>query len=330
MQAFLYKNGIVLSILAALALAALFPGPGSTGGWLVPEITTKIAVMIIFLLQGFSLPSEALLRSILNWKLHAGIQLLIFVFFPLIFTPFLLLAEGVLTPDIFMGLIFLIILPTTVASAIAYTVAANGDAPTALFNTALSNILAVFIVPAWCLFMLGSGGFQRPPLLPILATISLLILLPFFVGQVLRPWLKQFADRHKALFRRCNNGLIAFVIYAAFSQSVTDSIWSDHSLALLAEAFAAVFVILIVAKLLIWKLSGKVRISHEQRIAVFYVSSQKSLATGVPLATSIFAAVSEIHLGLLLLPLIVYHVSQLLVGSIIMPGLAQANPGIDS
>jgi len=59
--------------------------------------------------------------------------------------------------------------------------------------------------------------------------------------------------------------------------------------------------------------------SREDCIAIQMCGTQKSLATGLPMATVIFGSAS---LGVLIIPLMIYHMSQLIVCSAYVSRLA--------
>ena len=70
-------------------------------------------------------------------------------------------------------------------------------------------------------------------------------------------------------------------------------------------------VIFVVATGLVELLSRLLRFNRPDRIAASFCAPQKTLASGVPLAKVIFGA--HPGLGLILLPIMVYHLLQLLV-----------------
>ncbi|WP_298692393.1 bile acid:sodium symporter, partial [uncultured Corynebacterium sp.] len=84
--------------------------------------------------------------------------------------------------------------------------------------------------------------------------------------------------------------------------------------------FAAAFVIF-----MLWLtrfISGKLGFSRADIIAIQFCGSKKSLATGLPMASVIFASGST-SLGLLILPLMIYHQVQLMICSVLASRYAQ-------
>jgi len=64
----------------------------------------------------------------------------------------------------------------------------------------------------------------------------------------------------------------------------------------------------------VWYSAAWLRVSRPQRIAAFFCASHKSLATGLPLASSILvAAPGVLEPATVLIPLLCYHPLQLLL-----------------
>src|SRR3546814_12301991 len=100
-----------------------------------------------------------------------------------------LLPDGLLDPEIKMGMMFLCILPSTAQSSIAFTSMARGNVPAAVCSASLSNIAGVFIAPLLAgLFihsgMEVSGGF----LMDALGRVALELLAPFVLGHLIGPF----------------------------------------------------------------------------------------------------------------------------------------------
>jgi predicted Na+-dependent transporter len=78
------QHWFVCLLPVAFALAWFAPFLASKGGWLRPEITTKLGVGLIFVLQGLLLPTSAMRAAIGQVRLHAVVQGMTFVGFPLL------------------------------------------------------------------------------------------------------------------------------------------------------------------------------------------------------------------------------------------------------
>lgn len=310
-------NAYLIGVVSALILAALFPEAGARGGVLKTEIFTKVAVVVIFLNQGLVLPTEALKSGLLQWKFHLAAQLFIFLLFPLAAGLALLPFLPALGPDLWLGYLYLAILPTTITTAVVYTGKAGGSSGTALFTTALSNIAGIFIVPMVMISatrqVFGEALQGEYALLPTLVKITGLILVPLLAGQIFRPFLKHWAERHKGPLRNINVWLVYFIVFAAFADSFYQDAWAGFGPVFLLVQGLLCIALLGTMSAAAWGAARLLGLSPENRIAFFFCASQKTLAAGVPMAGSIFIGESP-ALGLVLLPIMMYHPLQLILG----------------
>ena len=306
----LRRNWFVPGLLAAVALAWLFPAAGAKGGLLRTEYSAKAGVALIFFLQGLTLSLAALQCGVLRWRLHALVQGWIFLLFPL--TGLLLnrVAGGALPPDLRLGFLFLCVLPTTVSTAIVFTAVAGGNTGGAVFNATLSNLLGIALTPLWTRWLMQAGG-RSLPLGPVILDIALLLLAPLAAGQALRPWLGRWADARRARLAAVNSGIVLFIVYAAFAGSVRAGVWERYGASTTLRALAGVLLLFGVVMGAVYLTVRAARLDRGDAIAGLFCASQKTLAAGVPMAQLVFGA--NPGLGLILLPVMLYHPLQLMV-----------------
>ncbi len=309
----------LLGLLGAVLLAWLLPEPGARGGSLHPELTNKLGVALIFFLHGLTLAFGALVAGARKWRLHVLVQATTFIWFPLLGLALLAVIGAGLDPDLRTGVFFLCALPSTVSSSIALTAAAHGNVAAALFNATLSSLLGVVLTPLWLSVALGTSG-QTLPLGPVVAELVRWLILPLVVGQALRPWLGGWADRQRASLSVVDRLTILFLVYTSFCDSVQAGVWKS-GLSTLAIASVLCVLLLGVALLSTWLAGRALGFDDSDRIAALFCGSKKSLAAGVPMAGLIFGAGPR--LALLLLPILIYHSLQLLVGGWLAGRLAQ-------
>jgi len=301
-------------MLAAALLAWAAPGPGTSGGWLRPELTVKAGVALIFLLHGLLLSFAALRAGTLRWRVHLVVQGCTFLFFPLLGLVFLSLLEGVFSPELRLGIFFVCALPSTVSSSVAMTAAAGGNVPVAVCNATLSSLIGVVLTPLWVSVVTATTG-QAIPLGEVIWDLVLWMVFPLALGQVLRPVLGALAQRQKRKVNLVDRVVILLLVYTSFCESVQRGVWSGQSpwvLAGIALVALGLFFAAMVAVRLVCRWCGMPR---EDEIAAIFCGSKKTLAAGVPMAQLIFGATPA--LGLILLPIIVYHQLQLLVCSVL-------------
>ena len=85
---------------------------------------------------------------------------------------------------------------------------------------------------------------------------------------------------------------------------------------------AVVLVLLLIVTVLAWALGGFVSHSRKARVTFFFCGSQKSLALGLPLAQMLFVF-DENSVGLLVLPLALFHFGQLFLGAFLIGPLSR-------
>lgn len=322
MKSSLGVHSFVIGMVGVFALAAIAPQWGDPEGPLPINLLGLIGVFLIFFNQGVSLPGEELRRGILEWKLHLLVQLTTYLIFPLLAGLGLWLSTAWFDqPDLRRGFLYLAFVPTTVASAVALTALARGNVSGALFNCTLSSVIGVFLVPVLCVMFLEAGGVDGSiELGGMLAKIALTILFPLILGQTLRRGLKGPYVRHKTAVRRFNSGVILFIVWSAFCQSFLRDVWQRVGLADLALTGFGVLALLAASGAWLWWGAARLGLSRESQVAGFYSGGQKSVAMGLPLSAMIFGVgAGGIDLSLLLLPLLIYHTAQLILGGWLVP-----------
>lgn len=311
------SNGFLLGLLLAVVFAFLLPGPGARGGVLHAELLNNIGIALILFLQGISLAFEKIRRGAGNWRLHLVIQSFTFLIFPLVG----LLFDAVIPwfwPNepvaVRQGILYLCVLPSTVSTSVVFTAAAGGNTPGALFNAAFSNIIGVILTPILVQILMQKSG-TSAPFAPLLLKIMLLTLVPFAAGMILRNFVKDWVDARKAWVTRISNGVILFIVYTAFCDSVVENVWVRYGLILTAQILFLVALLFTGMSLLVFSANRLLRLSREDAIASYFCSVKKTLAMGVPLAILIFGHNAD--LTLILLPIMFYHPLQLLVNGIL-------------
>lgn len=304
----------ILALLGMVVLASVLPVRGDSAvvaGWV-----KDAAIVLLFFLHGAKLSREAIFAGLMAWKVHLVVFLTTFTVFPLLGLGIQAALKPLMDPMILSGVLFLCLLPSTVQSSIAFTAIAGGNVAAAVCSASVSNILGIVITPLLvALLMNATGGGVS---LDSIIDIALQLLLPFVVGHLMRPWLKGYLDRHKTLVGRVDRGSILLVVYTAFSASVVEGLWSKVGLSDLGLIFVIGAGLLAIVMSGTWWISGRMGLSHEDRVVVLFCGSKKSLASGVPMAGTLFPAAV---LGPVLLPVMLFHQLQLIVCAFLAPRL---------
>lgn len=299
----------ILLLLGTVGLAALFPASGTAAD--VASGASTAAIAFLFFLYGARLSTREAVDGLKHWRLHGTVLICTFVAFPLLGLAARGLEPVFLTHDLYTGLLFLTLVPSTIQSSIAFTSIARGNVPAAICAGSFSSLAGIVVTPLLAAVLLGNGGggFSADSVVRIV----LQLLVPFMAGQLLRPWIGAFITRHKKVLGYVDRGSILLVVYTAFSEGVVRGIWQQVSAVRLAGLLVVEALLLGVMLVLTWYGAKALGFGREDRIAIQFAGSKKSLASGLPMAGVLFGA----HASLAVLPLMLFHQMQLMVCAVI-------------
>ncbi|MER5933478.1 bile acid:sodium symporter family protein [Streptomyces sp. NPDC002054] len=307
--AWLPVDPYILALVGTVALAALLPARGTAAT--VAEAAATGAVALLFFLYGARLSTREALDGLRHWRLHLTVLACTFVLFPVLGLAAGALVPTLLTDPLHNGLLFLCLVPSTIQSSIAFTSIARGNVPAAICAGSFSSLAGILLTPLLAAALLGgsAGGFSADSLLKIV----LQLLLPFLLGQVLRPWVGGFLVRRKRVLGYVDRGSILLVVYTAFSAGMAAGVWRQVSPARLGALMLVEAVLLTVMLLLTWYGAKRLGFDRADRIAIQFAGSKKSLAAGLPMASVLFGA----QASLAVLPLMLFHQMQLMVCAVL-------------
>lgn len=311
----LFSDRFIFFILGTLALAWVFPLRGDAVP--IAQDVVFVGIFLLFFLHGLRLPRGAALRAAKQWRLQMVIMAFIFIAMPLAGLALVGMAENALPPLLLSGVIFLSILPSTVQSAVSYSSLAGGDTAASVMASALSNLAGVIITPLMAAVLLGSAGIGLDG--NVILKVSIMLLLPFALGQYAQRWLDGWAKRQAKLLTMCDKGVILLALFSSFAAAV------GSGQLMLVNGQVMLALLLLLAILLVFAFSGAMlvggvfRFDRAQRISLLFAGSHKSIATGAPLAAILFGS----EAGLILLPAICYHVAQLTISAPLAARLAR-------
>ncbi len=301
----------ILLVLMVL-LATLLPISGQLAYYF--NILTTVAIAVLFFLHGAKLSREAVIEGMLHWRMHALVFIFTFLIFPLIGLLSRPVLEPVLGQQLYWGFLFMCFLPSTVQSSIAFTSMAKGNVAGAVCSASFSNIIGMFITPILVsYFILGQSQHDFDPTKSIVQ-ITLLLLVPFILGQLLRPFIFPQMRKFPSVVKVFDQGSILMVVYGAFSSAVVAGLWQQVSGITLIYLTLACSVLLTVVMLLALYLPKWLGFNQVDQITIFFCSSKKTLASGVPMAQILFIGQP---LGMIVLPIMIFHQIQLMFCGVI-------------
>ena len=306
----------MMLLIGTVVLANLLPARGEAARLL--SHVTYWAVALLFFIYGAKLATATIVEGLRNLRLQASVLLCTFVLFPLVLVLVKPAIGLILPPTIAIGFLYLSCLPSTVQSSIAFTSISGGNVAGAVCAASISNLIGVLLTPLLFILLIPSGsavGIDPSAFWKIVQQI----LLPFALGQLCRPLLGGFLNRHKLPTMIVDRGSILLIVYAAFSAGVVNGIWqkiSGGDLALVIVVCLLLLGVVMGICMLGARLSGMPR---PDLLALLYCGSTKSLATGLPMAGILFAG-SDI--SLIVLPMMLFHLLQLMVCAVISQSIA--------
>jgi len=304
-------DNFMLLMIATVISASLVPCSGT--GAVVFNGITNVAICLLFFLHGAKLPREAVIAGAAHWRLHLAVLACTFVVLPLLGLLLKPLVSGLVTPDLYLGVLFVCVLPSTVQSSIAFTSVARGNVSAAVCAASLSNLLGIFLTPVLVGLLVishagGSSSFDS------IRNIALQLLLPFVAGQIARRWIKDWVVSAKSLVKFVDQASILLVVYTAFSEAVNQGLWQQlprHSLFGLVLIDALLLALILLITTFGSRLLG---FNKADEITIVFCGSKKSLASGIPMAKVLFAGHA---LGAVVLPLMLFHQIQLMVCAVL-------------
>lgn len=305
----------VIALFGMVVLASILPVRGEAATDL--KLVVKLAIALLFFLHGAKLSREAVVAGITHWRLHLLILAFTFVMFPVL--GVIASKLGILSSTLAAGMLFLCCLPSTVQSSIAFTSIARGNVAAAVCAASASNLFGIFITPVLVGLLMhtqggAAGGWKS------VQDIVIQLLLPFIVGQLARPLVSRWVEKHKALVGYVDRGSILLVVYAAFSEAVVGGIWHKVSVVEMIVLVVACCVLLAIVLAATTFGPRALGFSKEDEITIMFCGSKKSLATGVPMAGILFPGPTA---GIIVLPLMIFHQIQLMACSVIAQHYAQ-------
>jgi len=295
-------DGFTFSILAVVTLGAVLPCSGEAARGV--GIASKVAIGLLFFLQGARLSRAAVLAGILHWRLHLLIFTSTFIVFPLLGLALQPVSGTLIAPPLYVGLLFLCTLPSTVQASVIFTSVAGGNVAAALCSASLSSIIGMALTPLLIGLLLHAQGESS---LSGVASIALQVLLPFVAGQGAQRWLEPWMKRNQRTVRRVDLGSILLMVYGAISAATLSGMWRllpVTSFLVLVAIDGVLLAVMLSCNVFAARRFGFAR---DDEIAIAFCGTQKSLIMGIPMANALFAGST---LGFVVLPMIVYHQMQ--------------------
>ena len=315
-------DNFTLSLIATVVVASFFPARGVWMG--IFNGLTTIAIALLFFLHGAKLSREAIVAGATHWRLHLVVFTASFLVFPLLGLALKPVLAPLVTPELYLGVLFLCTLPSTVQSSIAFTAIARGNVPAAVCSASASSLIGIVLTPVLAGMIVlrhvsaGNGGASLAAIGDIVAQL----LVPFVAGHVSRRWIGSWVDARKSMLKLVDQSSILLVVYVAFSEAVDEGLWRHTPLLALAGVLIIDAILLALALGMTRIASRRLGFRTEDEVTIVFCGSKKSLASGVATGKVLFAGHA---LGAIVLPVMLFHQIQLMTCAVLARRYAQRN-----
>ncbi|MDD5305796.1 MAG: bile acid:sodium symporter [Deltaproteobacteria bacterium] len=298
---------LAAAIPAVLVLSALLPEAALS----LPGLhLTDAGVVLVVFLGSLKLGADRFRRA---WRRIDLVVLSLVAAFALAPLASLALARvlGLGSPEDSLAVLVCAANGSTLATAVVLTEVAGGDTALAMVMTVVNTLLSVVLTPL--VFLVLGGAVVDIDAPSMIADMACKIVLPLLAAQVARRWLAKWAALHARKLSVASQIVILSYIWTGGAAGL--AAMAGRGGVLLARVVALVLVLhagLLVVNAIVARLAAR---DPGQRVAFVLCSSQKTLPVAMMLWKGYFPA---LPLGPLVA--VAYHVTQLVVDSILAPG----------
>ncbi|MCH7411939.1 bile acid:sodium symporter [Belliella sp. R4-6] len=312
-------NTFFFLLIGVIFLAKAFPEWGTDASPIPLDMITGIGITLIFFFYGVKLNPKKLIAELSNWKLHLVVQSTTFLIFPLVIL-ILYAIWGEENSYLWLGTFYLAALPSTVSSSVVMVSLAGGNLPAAIFNASISSIVGIFITPVWMELMLPESPVDFE-LLDTFIKLGIQVLLPLILGLLLHKYLNVYVVKYSKALKNFDQFIILLIVFSAFAESFEERMFEGKTASELVYLGFLMLLFFLGMMVLMHLISKALKFSDPDRITVLFCGSKKSLVQGAVMGRVMFP--DPIIFGVILLPLMIYHALQLMVGSAIAQAIGE-------
>lgn len=316
---FAAANFLPIALITGVLIGLAYPRPGQImQQWGVSRWTTST----IFVISGLTLKTGDIVKAAKAWPAALfGVVSILFIT-PLAAIPVLRLQ---LSPrELVTGLAIFCCVPTTLSSGVSLTQLVGANTALALALTIISNLLGILTMPYILSTLVGRTVGVSLPAGPLLKALVETLLVPLLLGKLIRElsgW-GSFLDQRKKNFSILSSFLLSLVpwMQTSCSREMLLQIEPSQILTAVACGICIHAVYLAWNSAVMWYLpaywgnEGGDQVSAAR--AVILVASQKTLPVLVAVVARLGGGFGEA--GLLVLPCIATHLTQIMVDSMLV------------
>jgi solute carrier family 10 (sodium/bile acid cotransporter), member 7 len=284
------------------------------------EKISTYGVSVIFFFYGLSLSARKLWDGLADWRMHVVVQAATFIVFPILLLSMKSLAVSLGIEMIWLGVFYLSALPSTVSSSVVMVSLAGGNIPSAIFNASISSLLGIFMTPFWMGLISTPNSSGTMDVSSVISKLIIQVFLPVVLGMILHSKWGGFAVKNKSRLKFFDQSVILLIIFTSFCRSFYDHVFDNLTMLELILLTLSMIVLFFVVFGLLSLISKVLRFNREDRITVLFCGSKKSLVHGTVMSKVLFGPTAPV--GIILLPLMLYHALQLMIASILAQQMA--------
>ncbi|KAI3730222.1 hypothetical protein L1987_61391 [Smallanthus sonchifolius] len=319
---FLASNFLPSALIGGVAFALMNPTPGCLAH---RYQLSKFSIIGIFLISGLTLRSEEIGEAAEAWPV--GLFALASI---LLLTPLLskFMVQIHLQPQEFVtGLALYNCMPTAISSGVALTRLAGGNSALALAMTVLSSLLGILIVPFSISRLIAGGVGASVPANEMFRSLIVTVLIPLILGKVFRESIKGMADivdNNRKHLSALGAILLSLIPWVQVSKSRPLLLMVKPQVVLVAVMMGAILHLVLlcfnaVSIQILCAVSGgskSIFAKEDNYKTLLLVASQKTVSVLVAVVEQLGGTFGEP--GLLVLPCVAAHISQVIIDSLIV------------
>ena len=270
----------------------------------------NIGIFIAFFLTGLSLETSSFFEQLKNIKVLLAALISSLIFFPVVayYLGRYFFGDW---PDFALVTLIIGVAPVTVASGTVMTAMALGNVPLSLFICVLGNFFSILTIPIMVSLLLQMGDVSIDlPALQMLWGLTLKVLVPIVIGQLLRPWLKSKIIPFSKAISIFNQSIVLMIILNAVSSSASRIMEAGPALFLVFLFMIGLHVFII---LINKKTAGLIGLDLPSTAAFTIHTSQKTLTISYLVWAGYFATAYPMAL----IPGIAYHLTQMIMDTFV-------------
>ena len=311
---FVKRYWFLAGLILLIPVGILAPEAGlklKDSGWVIP-----VFVGVMLGIAGFTMDTSSLVKQVTNFRAVVPVLLSIYIFCP---AAAYVLAK-LLAPEgnqyFLPAMMIMAAQAGSLASAIALTMMSGGNRELALICTLVSNGLTFLLTPF--ILELSIGTQVEFPVGKMMLRMVYMVLVPIAMGQLLRQYIWDKTEPIRPFIRIVPQFIILMFVYTGFASGAAQ-LQKDADIVLrFLAACALLHVFLLCFNTFI---SGILGFKWPERTAMILSGSQKTLPNGIYVWSNFF---SSNPYGAV--PLVLYHLFQLLVDTLLVPKFEQKNP----